>query len=156
MDSLPPRLRPNFSRLLVRAGLRPTRQRAKLAELLFKGDRHVTAEELHQEAVATGAKISLATVYNTLHHFKEAGLLRELAIEGSKTYFDTNTSNHNHFYFEDKDDVVDISNAEVALAQVPEPPEGYEISHIDVVIRLVPVRAKERNGAPSPRPIGSR
>lgn len=144
MDTLPPRLRPNFTRLLVRAGLRPTRQRAKLAELLFKGDRHVTAEELHQEALASGAEISLATVYNTLHHFKEAGLLRELAIEGSKTYFDTNTSNHNHFFFEDREDVVDIPNAEVALANVPKPPEGYEIAHIDVVIRLVPTGGKAR------------
>ena len=144
MDTLPPRLRPNFSRLLVRAGLRPTKQRAKLAELLFKGDRHVTAEELHHEALASGADISLATVYNTLHHFKDAGLLRELAIEGSKTYFDTNTSNHNHFYYEDRDNVVDIPNSEIALSQLPKPPEGYEIAHIDVVVRLVPTRGKQR------------
>lgn len=144
METLPPRLRPNFSRLLVRAGLRPTKQRAKLAELLFRGDRHVTAEELHQEAQATGAEVSLATVYNTLHHFKDAGLLRELAIEGSKTYFDTNTSNHNHFFYEDREDVVDIPNSEIALAHLPKPPEGYEIAHIDVVIRLVPARGKSR------------
>ena len=85
MERLPDRLRLNFSRLLMRSGLRPTRQRAALAELLFKGDRHVTAEELHQEALASAADISLATVYNTLHHFKQAGLVRELAIEGSKT-----------------------------------------------------------------------
>lgn len=144
MDTLPSRLRPNFSRLLVRAGLRPTNQRAKLAELLFKGDRHVTAEELHQEAQATGAEISLATVYNTLHHFKDAGLLRELAIEGSKTYFDTNTSNHNHFYYEDRESVVDIPNSEIALAHLPKAPDGYEIAHVDVVIRLVPARSKSR------------
>lgn len=145
MSSLPHRLRPDFTRLLLRAGLRPTRQRAALAELLFKGDRHVTAEELHQEAIAGGADISLATVYNTLHHFKQAGLLRELAIEGSKTYFDTNVSNHNHFYFEDRQDVVDISNSAIGLARVPAPPEGYEIAHIDVVIRLVPTGSKPRS-----------
>lgn len=134
----PNRLRPNFSRLLVRSGLRPTRQRATLAELLFKGDRHVTAEELHREALASGADISLATIYNTLHHFKQAGLVRELAIEGSKTYFDTNISDHNHFYFEDQQNVVDIPHSEISLSNLPTPPEGYEIAHVDVVIRLVP------------------
>lgn len=139
-----PRLRPDFSRLLVRAGLRPTRQRAALAEILFKGDRHITAEELHQEATAAGNDISLATVYNTLHHFKQAGLLRELAIEGSKTYFDTNTSNHNHFFFEDRQDVVDIPNAAIGISHLPAPPEGYEIAHVDVVIRLVPTGVKPR------------
>lgn len=144
MHGLPPRLRPNFSRLLVRAGLRPTRQRMALAELLFKGDRHVTAEELHQEASTTGADISLATVYNTLHHFKQAGLVRELAIEGSRTYFDTNISNHNHFYFEDQQNVVDIPNGEISVSHIPTPPEGYEIAHVDVVIRLVPIRGKQR------------
>lgn len=138
--NLPARLRPDHRRFLLRSGLRPTRQRSALAELLFKGDRHVTAEELHQEAAAAGANISLATVYNTLHHFREAGLVREVAIEGSRTYFDTNTSNHNHFYFEDKHDVVDIPNSEIGLNRVPKPPEGYEIAHIDIVIRLVPTR----------------
>lgn len=136
----PTRLRPDFRRFLQRAGLRPTRQRAALAEMLFKGDRHVTAEELHMEASAAGSRISLATVYNTLHHFREAGLVRELAIEGSRTYFDTNTSNHNHFYFEDRHDVVDIPGTEIGLSNVPKAPEGYEIAHIDVVIRLVPTR----------------
>ena len=83
------------------AGLRPTRQRLALGTLLFgTGDRHVSAEMLHAEAVTAGEQVSLATVYNTLHQFKDAGLLRELAIEGSKAYFDTNTSNHNHFFVE--------------------------------------------------------
>jgi Fur family iron response transcriptional regulator len=135
-----PRLRPDFRRFLLRAGLRPTRQRAALAEMLFKGDRHVTAEELHMEATAAGSRISLATVYNTLHHFQQAGLVRELAIEGSRTYFDTNTSNHNHFYFEDRHNVVDIPDNEIGLSNLPKPPEGYEIAHIDVVIRLVPTK----------------
>ena len=91
------------------AGLRPTRQRIALAELLFaKGDRHLSAEELHEEALAAGVPVSLATVYNALHQFTEAGLLRILAVEGSKTYFDTNTSDHHHFFIEGENKVFDI------------------------------------------------
>lgn len=138
MQDLPDRLQPSFQRLLVRSGLRPTRQRSALAALLFTGDRHVTAEQLHHEAWAKGSNISLATVYNTLHSFRDAGLVREVAIEGAQTYFDTNISNHNHFYFEDSRDVVDIPKGQVELSHLPEPPEGYEIAHVDVVIRLVP------------------
>ncbi len=92
------------------AGLRPTRQRVALAQLLFaKGDRHLSAEELHEEAVAAGVPVSLATVYNSLHQFTEAGLLRILAIEGSRTYFDTNTSDHHHFYIEGENRIFDIA-----------------------------------------------
>ena len=120
------------------AELRPTRQRLLLAGLLFaKGDRHVTAEMLHAEAVKSGERVSLATVYNTLHQFCQAGLLRELAIEGSKAYFDTNTSNHNHFYLEDENRLMDIAGDAIHVAGLPEPPEGMTISHIDVVVRLV-------------------
>ena len=91
------------------AGLRPTRQRIALATLLFaKGDRHLSAEELHEEAVGAGVPVSLATVYNTLHQFTEAGLLRILAVEGAKTYFDTNTSDHHHFFVEGENRVFDI------------------------------------------------
>jgi Fur family iron response transcriptional regulator len=118
--------------------LRPTRQRIALGTLLFaNGDRHVTAEALHAEAVAAGERVSLATVYNTLHQFKRAGLLRELAIEGSKTHFDTNTSNHNHFFIEEQGRVVDIPDDTVHVDGIPAAPEGMRISHIDVVIRLV-------------------
>lgn len=123
---------------LRQAGLRPTRQRVALGQLLFGGpDRHVTAEILHAEAVAAGEKVSLATVYNTLHQFKSAGLLRELAIEGSRAYFDTNTSNHNHFFVERDGHLVDIEGDGVRVDGLPEPPEGLKISHIDVVVRLV-------------------
>jgi Fur family iron response transcriptional regulator len=109
-----------------------------LAKLLFEGvDRHVTAEQLHSEAHAANIKVSLATVYNTLHQFTEAGLLREVAIEGSKTYFDTNTSDHHHFYFEHDGVLVDIDSDTLPLLSVPEPPEGMEISRIDVLLRLV-------------------
>jgi len=122
------------------AGLRPTRQRVALGELLFaNGDRHVTAELLHDEAVAAGERVSLATVYNTLHQFKRAGLLRELAIEGSRSYFDTNTSNHNHFLIESDGKLVDIPSDNIRVDGLPQPPAGMRISHIDVVVRLVPV-----------------
>lgn len=96
------------------AGLRPTRQRVALAELLFaKGDRHLSAEELHEEALGAGVPISLATVYNALHQFTDAGLLRILAVEGSKTYFDTNTSDHHHFYIEGENRIFDIESNSV-------------------------------------------
>ena len=124
------------------AGLRPTRQRLSLASLLFaKGDRHLTAEELHEEARDAGVTVSLATVYNTLHQFTEAGMLRILAVEGARTYFDTNTSDHHHFYIEGENRVLDIDTASVSVVNVPEPPAGMEIANIDVVIRLRPKRA---------------
>jgi Fur family transcriptional regulator, iron response regulator len=119
------------------AGLRPTRQRLALASLLFaKGDRHLSAEELHEEAVEAGVPVSLATVYNTLHQFTEAGMLRILAVEGARTYFDTNTSDHHHFFIEGENTVMDIPQGPVAVINVPAPPEGMEIVNIDVVVRL--------------------
>nr|WP_269931115.1 Fur family transcriptional regulator [Aminobacter sp. HY435] len=124
------------------AGLRPTRQRVALAELLFaKGDRHLSAEELHEEALGAGVPVSLATVYNALHQFTEAGLLRILAVEGAKTYFDTNTSDHHHFYVEGENRVFDIESSAVTVANLPEPPEGMEICNVDIVVRLRPKRA---------------
>jgi Fur family iron response transcriptional regulator len=120
------------------AGLRPTRQRVLLADMLFsQGDRHVSAEMLHAEVIAAGEQVSLATVYNTLHQFTEAGLLRELAIDGSKAYFDTNVSNHNHFFVEERGELIDISGESIRVDGLPEPPAGMRISHIDVVVRLV-------------------
>ncbi|MFI0846378.1 iron response transcriptional regulator IrrA [Mesorhizobium sp. IMUNJ 23232] len=120
-----------------RAGLRPTRQRVALADLLFaKGDRHLSAELLHEEALAVGVPVSLATVYNTLHQFTEAGLLRILAVEGSKTYFDTNTSDHHHFFIEGENTVFDIMSGPIKVSDLPEPPEGMEIVNVDVVVRL--------------------
>jgi Fur family transcriptional regulator, iron response regulator len=123
------------------SGLRPTRQRVALAELLFgSGDRHLTAEVLHAEAVKNGIPVSLATVYNTLHQFVEAGLLREVAIESSKTYFDTKTSNHFHFFFENEGVLADIDVPDLSVENLPEPPEGFEITRIDVLVRLAPKR----------------
>ena len=123
------------------AGLRPTRQRIALADLLFaKGDRHLSAEELHEEALAAGVPVSLATVYNALHQFTEAGLLRILAVEGSRTYFDTNTSDHHHFFVEGENRVFDIEIGPGPIGNLPEPPEGMEIANVDVVVRLRPKR----------------
>jgi Fur family transcriptional regulator, iron response regulator len=126
---------------LRKTGLRPTRQRVALAGLLFgRGDWHFTAEAIHAEAVSKGIPVSLATVYNTLHQFVEAGLLREVAIEGSKTYFDTKTSNHFHFFFENEGVLADIEVPDVKVENLPEPPEGMEITRIDVLVRLAPRR----------------
>ena len=122
-------------------GLRPTRQRMALAELIFaKGDRHLTVEELHEEAVTAGVPVSLATVYNTLHQFTEAGMIRVLAVESAKTYFDTNVSDHHHFFVEGENEVLDIPVNNISIGNLPEPPPGMEIAHVDVVIRLRPKR----------------
>ena len=128
----------NIPDVLRVAGLRPTRQRVSLAELLFaKGDRHLTAERLHEEAVGNNVPVSLATVYNTLHQFTEVGLLREVAVEGSKTYFDTNTSNHYHFFCERSGKLLDIDTGALNIEGLPEAPEGKVISRVDVLVRLV-------------------
>ncbi|ASY71226.1 iron response transcriptional regulator IrrA [Sinorhizobium fredii] len=122
---------------LRNSGLRPTRQRIALADLIFaKGDRHLTVEELHEEAVDAGVPVSLATVYNTLHQFTEAGMIRVLAVESAKTYFDTNVSDHHHFFIEGQNEVLDIPVSNIQIGNLPEPPEGMEISHVDVVVRL--------------------
>jgi Fur family transcriptional regulator, iron response regulator len=122
---------------LREAGLRPTRQRVALGWMLFgRGDRHISAEGLHEEATKARVPVSLATVYNTLHQFKEAGLLRQVAMEGSKTYFDTNTSNHHHFFVEGEDRMIDIPGAALDVANLPTPPDGMEIARVDVIVRL--------------------
>jgi Fur family transcriptional regulator, iron response regulator len=134
-----PTKRPDIVDLIRNAGLRPTRQRLLLAELLFGGpDRHVSAEVLHAEALANGEQVSLATVYNTLHQFRTAGLVRELAIDAARAYFDTNTSNHNHFFVEADGVLLDIPGDGITVGGLPKPPAGMKISHIDVVVRLVP------------------
>jgi Fur family transcriptional regulator, iron response regulator len=131
-----------YAELLQRlrgAGLRPTRQRLALARLLFaKGDRHITADELHAEAEAAGVGVSLATVYNTLNQFTAAGLLREVAVEAGRAYFDTNTSDHHHFFFEDGGKLVDIPAASLSVAGVPAAPSGTAVARVDVIVRLKP------------------
>jgi Fur family iron response transcriptional regulator len=119
------------------AGLRPTRQRLELAGLLFRdGDRHVTAENLHAETQGAGIQVSLATVYNTLHQFTEAGLLRQVVVDSARTYFDTNVGDHQHFYCEDEGRLIDIAGDTIAVAGVPAPPKGTAIERVDVVIRI--------------------
>lgn len=122
---------------LRKAGLRPTRQRVALAALLFgRGDRHVTAEGLHEEAAGTGVAVSLATIYNTMHQFTRAGLLRDVTVDGARTYFDTNIGDHHHFYCEDDGSLMDIDGAAIAVAGVPAPPPGAKVDRVDVIVRL--------------------
>jgi Fur family iron response transcriptional regulator len=123
--------------LLRGVGLRPTRQRMALGWILFgKGDRHLTAEMLYEEASKAKVPVSLATIYNTLHQFTDVGLLRQVAVDGSKTYFDTNVSAHHHFFVEGENALLDIPETGVVLGATPTPPEGYEIARVDVVVRL--------------------
>ncbi|MGH6889366.1 MAG: iron response transcriptional regulator IrrA [Rhizomicrobium sp.] len=124
---------------LRKAGLRPTRQRRLLADLLFRhGYRHVTAEILHQEAERSGHRVSLATVYNTLHQFTAAGLLRQVVVDSSRNHFDTNTEPHQHFYDEAEAELIDIPGDAIAVTGLPAPPKGMAVSAVDVVVRLRP------------------
>src|ERR1700748_741154 len=117
------------------AGLRPTRQRVELAGLLFRDcDRHVTAESLHDEITRTGVKVSLATVYNTLHQFTQAGLLRQVIVDAARSYFDTNTGDHQHFFLEKEGLLIDIPGEPIAVAGVPAPPPGLAVDRVDVVV----------------------
>jgi Fur family iron response transcriptional regulator len=119
------------------ARLRPTRQRLALARLLFEhGDRHLTAEDLHGEAQALNIRVSLATVYNTLHQFTGAGLLREITVDSGRSYFDTNTSDHHHFFLVDEGRLVDIPGDSVSIDGLPEAPAGRRIDRVDVIVRV--------------------
>ena len=127
---------PVFERLRT-AGLRPTRQRLALADILFTGeDRHVTAEQLHGEAQNREIPVSLAPVYNTLHQFTEAGLLREVVVEPGRSYFDTNTTEHHHFYEAVDGKLRDIPGCSLNLVCLPSPPEGMSITSVEVIIRV--------------------
>jgi Fur family iron response transcriptional regulator len=123
---------------LSQAGLRPTRQRLALASLLVGDgeDRHVTAESLYAASVEAGEKVSLATVYNTLRAFCDAGLIKEITVDATRSYFDTCTEDHPHFYWEDDATLTDAPSEELEIARLPAPPEGARISKVDVVIRL--------------------
>ena len=129
----------NVRSLLTRSGIRPTRQRIALATLLFaRGNRHVTAETLLAEARGARVQASYATIYNVLKCFADAGLVRCLAVEGHPMIFDTNTSPHHHFFYEDTAKISDLSFGDVGITGLPQPPEGYEIVKVDVVVRLRP------------------
>jgi len=141
MDILTERARSEEYRVgqwLATGGLRPTRQRMALAKLLV-GDgqnRHATAERLFDAALKAGVKVSMATVYNTLRSFTEAGLMAEITVDGIRSYFDTDMSDHAHYYWEDEGRLSDAPHGSVRFDRLPEPPEGAEIAKIDVVIRL--------------------
>ncbi len=118
------------------AGLRPTRQRVELGNLLFaRGHRHLTAETLHEEAECANVRVSLATVYNTLHQFTEAGLLREVSVDAARTYFDTNTSDHHHFFVEDENRLIDVKG-DIQVSAIPLPPDGMEVTSVDIVVKV--------------------
>tara|TARA_B100000676_G_C17853521_1_gene719438 strand:- start:153 stop:611 length:459 start_codon:yes stop_codon:yes gene_type:complete len=122
------------------AGLSPTRQRVSLAKLLFQGEnRHVTAENLYKEAISEKISVSLATVYNTLHQFTDAGMLREITVDANRSYFDTNTKSHHHFYFEKDGKLGDIPDGMITLGKLPEAPQGTKIKSVDVVVTIAHV-----------------
>jgi Fur family iron response transcriptional regulator len=140
------RLKEKYSEItqkLVAAGLRPTRQRILLGSLLFacEGCRHVTAEMLHRESKDNNINVSLATVYNTLHQFTDAGLLRVVAVDDGRSYFDTNVAPHYHFLNEDSQTLIDIPSSQINLSGIPSAPEGTMISSVDVVIKVKSARA---------------
>jgi Fur family iron response transcriptional regulator len=127
----------DLTRRLRERGLRPTRQRLQLAEHLFAGGpRHVCAEALHDEATRAGARVSLATVYNTLHQFTDVGLLREIAVEPGRVYFDTNTDDHHHVYVEDERRLIDIPSESVTVSDLPDAPDGTVVDRVDVIVRV--------------------
>ncbi len=137
MAPTPSRLPHAEASRLKAAGLRPTRQRIELARLLFTGrDRHVTAESLAEEGARAGVKVSLATVYNTLHQFQAAGLLRQVVVDAARSYFDTNIGDHQHFFVEDEGLLIDIPGEQVRVSGVPAAPAGLQVDRVDVVVRV--------------------
>lgn len=131
--------------LLNGVGLRPTRQRLTLARLLFDdGDRHINAEQLYDEAVAANVPLSLATVYNALHQFTEAGLLREVVVEAGRSYFDTNTTAHHHFFHNETGELQDIPHGALTVSALPQLPENTALDRVDVVVRITGTRGKDR------------
>ncbi|MFZ5782883.1 MAG: iron response transcriptional regulator IrrA [Pseudomonadota bacterium] len=128
---------PDFTHRLRAAGLRPTRQRIALARLLFgHGHRHVTAESLHAEVRAARMSVSLATVYNALNQFRDAGLLREVVVAPGRSYFDTNIGHHHHFFVEPDGELHDFPSDAVTIGGLPAPPKGTHLSRVDVIVRV--------------------
>ena len=125
--------------------LRPTRQRIEIADAIVAVDRHFTAEALHQQMRAAGHDMSLATVYNTLRQFGRVGLVRELAIEGLRVVYDTDTSGHHHFHLVESDSIMDVPSGSLLLKNLPPVPEGYEVRRVEIIVRL---RATGKDGQP--------
>lgn len=137
LSELSPMRRDQLAQKLKSHGLRTTRPRLQLADLLFaKGNRHLTADMLYAEARAAGLSVSQATIYNTLNQFSEAGLLREVQVDKTRSYYDTNLDAHHHFYVEENGLLIDIDRNAVALAKTPETPDGFSVTGVDIVIRL--------------------
>src|SRR5438552_13691961 len=133
------RASPHLVERLRTVGLRLTRPRLALARLLFDGgDRHITAEQLHGESTAASISVSLATVYNVLHQFTAAGLLREVVVEPGRSYFDTNIDDHHHFFWESSGLLQDIPGEAVVVSGLPLPPAGSEIRRVEVIVRVRP------------------
>ena len=127
----------DIKNLLTSSGLRPTRQRLVIGRTLFEGGNlHFTPEDLHAELANEGFRVSLSTVYNNLHKFTSVGLLREVVAESGKTFFDSNTTPHHHFFDEDTGSLYDISEDEILIQNIPAPPKGLLISGVDVVVRV--------------------
>jgi Fur family iron response transcriptional regulator len=128
--------------MLLEAGIRPTRQRMALAELLFDGvHKHVTAEQLFEQAQhghkgGQNAHVSLATVYNTLHQFTEAGLLDQVVVDANRVYFDTNVGDHHHFYDAKTGMLTDIPADQVKLSHLPPMPGDRELDRVDIIVRV--------------------
>ncbi len=126
-------------------GVRPTRQRVSLLQLLYRfGHRHVAAEQLYQEAITDGIHLSLATVYNTLNHLASIGMIRKVVVNTGQTFFDTNNSDHHHYFVEGRNQVFDVQSNDIEVSQLPEPPEGFEIAGVEIVVRLKPKSPKIR------------
>ncbi len=127
----------NLQTLLQGAGLRPTKQRLALAGLLFDGcDKHVTAEQVHASLTRMKAKVSLATVYNSLNHFRGAGLLRQVVVDGGQAFFDTNIGSHHHVFDEDTGLLTDIPAASIRVSHLPKLPQGKKLARVDIVLRV--------------------
>lgn len=139
---LTPEIEEKLSQRLRAAHLRLTRQRLLLAHLLFrKGNCHIVADGLYDEARSAGLSISQATIYNTLNQFLEAGLLREVIVDSHRSYFDTNLSDHHHFFVENTGELIDVAPDAITLSQVPQAPQGYDVAGVDVILRLSPQSA---------------
>lgn len=125
-----------LARRLVQHGIRPTAQRMRIAGTLLAEPQHMSAEQLLGRLRGAGARVSKATVYNTLNLFAAHGLIRQLAVDGSRTWFDSNVEAHHHFHDPETGMLSDVAVPEVAFSRLPEPPDGMEVAGVELVIRL--------------------
>ncbi|HEX3836684.1 MAG TPA: Fur family transcriptional regulator [Steroidobacteraceae bacterium] len=124
------------ARRLAEFGIRPTAQRVRIAGLLLASPQHLSAEQILATLRASGARVSKATVYNTLNLFAKRGVIRQLSVDGARTWFDSNVAPHYHFHDMDTGALVDVPVPEVEFARLPPLPEGMEMAGIDLVIRV--------------------